>query len=92
VLLGSGGTDGSGTFIQGTSLGIGLSRPLIAGEKIFAVDMQSNLTGPAVEVRPAPVIPAVNPWGATALVVALLTAILVRLGVGKPADPRRKME
>jgi len=67
-------------------MGIALSRPLMAGEKIYAIDTQNNLTSPAVEVQPAPVIPAVTPWGAMALAVALLAAILVRLRAVKRAD------
>ena len=89
VLLGSGGTDASGTFVHGNSAGIVLSRPLVAGEKIFAIDTQNNLTGPAVQVRPAPVIPDVNPWGATALGGALLLAMLVRLRAAGQSGLRR---
>ena len=57
-LLGTGGTDSSGIFES--SPGIGLLRPLIAGELIFAFDRQNNLVGPAVVVLdrslPAPLL------------------------------------
>ena len=79
ILLGSGGTNSAGNFVQGLSTGIVLSRPLVEGEKIFAIDTQNNLTGPAVQVRPAPGIPDVNSWGAATLAVALLFALLTRL-------------
>ncbi len=79
MLLGSGGTDGSGNFVQGGVLGIVLSQPLVEGEKIFAVDTRTGLSSPLVTVQPAPVIPDVSPWGAATLTGLLLLAILVRL-------------
>jgi hypothetical protein len=77
--LGSGGTNGAGNFAQGGVSGISLNRALIAGEVIFAVDLQHGVTGPPVTVQAGAPIPDVTPWGAAALAVALLFAIAVRM-------------
>jgi hypothetical protein len=85
-LLGTGGTDGAGSFNDG-SPGIGLSRALQAGERIFAIDRANDLTGAPVTVSggpPAP-IPAMNELGLAALVVLLALALLWRM----PAVRRR---
>ncbi len=83
VFLGAGGTNGAGNFEQGGSAGIGLNRGLIAGEMVFAIDLQHGLNGPAVPVKPTPPIPDVNPWGAAALATALLIAIATRLRLAR---------
>lgn len=88
-MLGSGGTDGAGSFVQGASFGIVLSRPLLEGEKIFAVDTHNGSTGPAVSVRPAPVIPDVTPWGAATLAFSLLVVMLARVRAARLPDLRR---
>jgi hypothetical protein len=79
VLLGIGGTDGQGNFESISGIGVGLSRPLVAGEKIFAVDLQDNLPGPSVPVSPGAQIPDVNAWGAAALAVSLFIGIATRM-------------
>lgn len=77
-VLGTGGTDMLGNFVQGGVSGIGLNRPLIAREVIFAVDLQHSITGPPVTVGPSAPIPDVNPWGAGVLAAILLIALAVR--------------
>ena len=77
-VLGTGGTDMLGNFVQGSESGIGLNRPLVAGEVIFAVDLQHSITGPPVTVLPSAPIPDVNLWGAGALAAVLLIALAVR--------------
>jgi hypothetical protein len=77
--LGTGGTNASGNFVQGGAAGIGLSRQLVGGEVIFAVDLQHDITGPSVTVQPGAPIPDVTFWGAALLAVALLIAIAVRM-------------
>lgn len=67
-LLGAGGTDAAGNFQS--SPGIGLSRPLLAGERIFAIDRQHNRIGPAVAVSGA-TAPALGRWGTLSAVLAL---------------------
>ncbi|MFN8627205.1 MAG: hypothetical protein U0587_14635 [Candidatus Binatia bacterium] len=89
-MLGSGGTDAGGNFVHGNTTGILLNRPLAEGELIFAVDTQNNLSSPAVAVRPAPVIPDVNPWGAATLTGALLVGLLMRLRAARQRDVRRR--
>ena len=81
-LLGTGATDGAGSFNDG-SPGIGLSRALQAGEKIFAIDRTNSLVGAPVTVSggpPAP-IPTMNELGVTALVMLLALALLWRMPV-----------
>jgi len=87
--LGTGGTNASGDFVQGGVSGIGLNRPLIAGEVIFAVDLQHDVTGPPVTVQAGAPIPDVTPWGASALVMALLIAIVMRVRLARVAQRRR---
>ena len=77
-VLGTGGTDILGNFVQGGVSGIGLNRPLVAGEVIVAVDLQHSITGPPVTVLPSAPIPDVNLWGAGALAAVLLIALAVR--------------
>jgi hypothetical protein len=88
-ILGRGGTNVSGNFTQGGLSGIGLNRPLIAGEVIFAVDQQNTITGPPVTVQGGAPIPDVTPWGAAALAVTLLIAIAVRMRLARVAQSRR---
>lgn len=83
--LGTGGTNMLGNFAQGGVSGIGLNRALIAGEVIFAVDLQHDVTGPPVTVQPGAPIPDVTPWGAAVLAVALLIAIAVRMRLARVA-------
>jgi hypothetical protein len=77
--LGTGGTNGVGNVLQGGVSGIGLNRPLVAGEVVFAVDLQHGVTGPPVTVQAGARIPDVTPWGAAMLAVALLIAIALRM-------------
>jgi len=77
-VLGTGGTDASGNFVQGGVTGIGISQPLAAGDEIFAVDLQHSITGPPVKVLPSAPIPDVNSWGAGVLAVVLLIALALR--------------
>jgi hypothetical protein len=77
-VIGTGGTDMSGNFAEGGVSGIGLNRPLIAREVIFAVDLQHSITGPPVTVSPSAPIPDVNFWGAGVLAAVLLIALALR--------------
>jgi len=79
-VIGSGGTNGSGSFTDGQA-GIGLTRPLIAGESIFARDTTHGVTGPTVTVGPQPPtqIPAVDHYGAAALALMIGAALLWQL-------------
>jgi hypothetical protein len=67
-VIGTGGTNGSGSFFDGT-IGIGLIRPLEAGERIFARDTVNNTTGPMITVGPQPptAIPTLDEYGMAAL-------------------------
>lgn len=70
-LLGDGGTDAQGNCQS--SPGIGLSRPLLPGELVFAFDQQNNRLGPpAVAMGNVPV-PTVGGWGLLGVVLSLLT-------------------
>ena len=51
-LLGNGCTDAQGNFHD--SPGIGLSRPVMPGEVLFAIDRQNNFSGPPVTVVTTP--------------------------------------
>jgi hypothetical protein len=73
--LGSGSTNASGNF------NIGLSRPLVDGERIVAVDTGNGITGPPVTVRGVPAqIPALGDLGALALALILAFGLLWRVG------------
>ncbi len=78
-LLGTGGTDAGGSFNDG-SAGIGLSRPLVSGDRILPIDTQNGLSGPVVAIGgpPAP-IPTVNHFGAAVLAALLASALIWRL-------------
>lgn len=78
VLLGIGGTDASGAFVDcdGTP-GIPLFAPLAAGERLVAVDVCADLTGPPALVASPAAAPALHP-AALALALALLLAIARR--------------
>jgi hypothetical protein len=68
-LLGSGGTDAEGSFVDPEEMpGIGLSRPLVAGDHVFALDVCSGLRGSTVVVVVALPAPALS-W------LSLLTAL-----------------
>ncbi|MDX2170295.1 MAG: IPTL-CTERM sorting domain-containing protein [Deltaproteobacteria bacterium] len=77
AVLGSGGTDGDGRFTDG-SLGIGLNRELVAGERIFARDTVNDIDGPIVIVGPRPptAIPSLDQYG-TALLALLIGGALI---------------
>ena len=81
-VIGSGGTNGTGAFFDG-ALGIGLTRALVAGEQIFAVDTVNSVTGPTVTVGPQPPanIPTLDAHGIVALGVLLGLALLLRLAI-----------
>ncbi len=74
-----------GNFVQAGSPGIGLNRPLVAGEFIFVIDLQGNITGPAVVVQQSAPIPDVNPWGAAAMAIGLTVALALRLRAARSA-------
>ncbi len=79
-LLGTGGIDASGNFVDATgNLGIPLSRPLVLGDALFATDVCQGLVGQAAVIgAPAPA-PALSP---TLLAVAAgLLALIGSLGV-----------
>jgi hypothetical protein len=76
IPLGSGGTDASGNFNDGSD-GIGVS-PLQAGDRIYALDKENDLVGPVVTVQgesqPAPLLDS-------PLLLAVVLAFLVSLGM-----------
>jgi hypothetical protein len=80
VVLGTGGTDGDGRFIDG-DLGIGLDRELVAGERIFARDTVNDIDGPIVIVAPRPptAIPSLDQYGSAALAMLIGGALLWQL-------------
>jgi hypothetical protein len=79
-VIGTGGTTGTGAFFDGLP-GIGLVRPLVAGERIFPRDTVNNLTGPVVVVGPQPPteIPAIDEYGMAALGTLLALTLVWRL-------------
>ena len=81
-VIGTGGTNGVGGFFDGAN-GIGLTRPLVAGEQIFAVDTIDNVTGSVVTVGPQPPteIPTLDAHGIAALGALLGLALAWRLAV-----------
>ncbi len=71
-LIGTGGTDAAGNFVDGSDVpGIALTRPLGAGERLFAFDACNFLLGATVTVRA----------GAPALSHALLMLVAVLLAL-----------
>jgi len=85
-LIGTGGTDAGGNFTDGQA-GIGLTRALIVGERVYAIDRLNGLVGPPVLVQGAQ-IPDLNPWGAGLLGLSLALAIAVT--VRRSAVSRRR--
>lgn len=79
-VIGSGGTNGSGAFVS-DGPGIGLTRALVSGERIFARDTLNGLDGPVVTVGPQPPtqIPALDQHGAMALGLLLGAGLLWQL-------------
>jgi len=77
-LLGSGGTDSSGAFVDLEGLGIGLSRPLRSAELIYAVDgcFQGSLVGPTAAVTSPTGAPLLSP-----LMTLLLAGGLGMVGI-----------
>jgi len=75
VLLGAGGTDAHGNFES--SPGIGLSRPLVENELIYAVDTSVSppLVGPSATVAMRALAPAMSP-----LMTLMLVGILGAFG------------
>jgi hypothetical protein len=80
--LGTGGTDAGGNFNDGVN-GIGLTRALIGGDRLFPCDTANGLTGPVVIVpSPPPAqIPTLTQVGAAALASLLALALLWRLAL-----------
>jgi hypothetical protein len=80
VVLGTGGTDGDGRFTDG-DVGIGLSRELVAGERIFARDTVNDIDGPITVVGPRPptAIPSLDQYGAAALSLLIAGALIWQL-------------
>lgn len=71
-VLGTGGTDASGAFVDGGSLGIPLAAPLVAGQCVYAHDQCTMQRGDVVcIVQPAPA-PVLSWWGWLAAGAALL--------------------
>jgi hypothetical protein len=79
-VIGTGGTNGSGVFTSGPT-GIGLTRALVAGERIFPRDTVNGVTGPVVIVGPQPptAIPTLDQYGTAALGVLLALALAWQL-------------
>ncbi|MEO8601517.1 MAG: hypothetical protein ABI629_02965 [bacterium] len=79
-VIGTGGTNGAGAFTDGQA-GIGLTRPLVAGERIFPRDVTNGVTGPFVIVAPQPPtqIPTVDHYGSAALALLIGAALLWQL-------------
>jgi hypothetical protein len=79
-VIGTGGTNGSGAFVS-DGPGIGLTRALVSGERIFARDTLNGLSGPVVTVGPQPPtqIPALDQHGAMALGLLLGAGLLWQL-------------
>ncbi len=70
VLLGTGGTNANGIFVDAAgNPGIPVLPPLRQGELIFAVDVCQDLVGPVVTVSPA--APTLSPLALILLVGAL---------------------
>jgi len=69
VLIGTGGTDASGSFNDGQPC-IAVTA-LVTGDFIFAVDVDHDLTGPTVQVQPQIPVPTLNPWGTAVLGLSL---------------------
>jgi hypothetical protein len=78
--LGTGGTDGSGNFNDGSN-GIGLTRALVGGDRIFPCDTANGLVGaPVLVPLPPPAqIPTLTEVGAAALASLLVIALLWRM-------------
>ena len=84
----TGGTDVEGNFQS--SPGIGLSRLLAAGERIFAIDRQHDRTGPAVTVGTGAPAPTLSQWGEFSAAPLLFTIGLryLRREAGAGSSPR----
>jgi len=68
-LLGMGSTNAQGLFI------VNLNRPLVLGERIYAVDTCNDLTGVPVTVTAGEVAPTMSPQ-----VLLLLSGVLTLVG------------
>lgn len=79
-VIGTGGTTETGAFFDGQP-GIGLIRPLVAGERIFPRDTVNNLVGPVVTVGPQPptAIPTMDEYGMAVLGTLLGLTLAWRL-------------
>jgi hypothetical protein len=79
-VIGTGGTTATGAFFDGQP-GIGLIRPLVAGERIFARDTVNNLVGPVITVGPQPptAIPTMDGYGMAVLGTLLGLTLAWRL-------------
>jgi len=80
-VIGTGGTSAAGTFFDDGVPGIGLSRPLVAGERIFPRDTCNEITGPVVVVGPNPPtqIPSLDEYGMAVLGTLLALALAWQL-------------
>jgi hypothetical protein len=79
-LLGTGGTDASGNFVDAAeNLGIPLSRPLMLGDALFAADACHGLVGQVAVVGAPATAPALSP--AFLALAAALLALIGSLGV-----------
>jgi hypothetical protein len=79
-VIGTGGTTAGGSFFDGAN-GIGLTRPLVAGERIFPRDVAHGVVGPSVVVGPQPptAIPTLDEHGMLALGTLLALSLVWRL-------------
>jgi hypothetical protein len=80
--LGTGGTDAGGNFNDGAN-GIGLTRELVGGDRIFPCDTANGVNGPPVLVPSLPPaqIPSVTEVGAAILASVLALAMLWRVAL-----------
>jgi parallel beta-helix repeat protein len=88
VVLGSGGTNASGAFVDGNGeLGIPLSAPLAAGQCLYAYDQCAMASGAVVCLaQPAPA-PVLSWWGWLGVGAAFLWSAFVALHRSKGAAP-----
>ena len=85
-MLGSGGTDATGHFVDANGLGIGLSRPLKENEQIYPIDIciTPQLVGPTVTVALRALAPAMSPF-----MTLTLVGVLSGFGFWKLTGARR---
>jgi hypothetical protein len=75
ILIGMGSVNSQGKFV------IGVSPPLVTGDKIYAVDVCNMLTGPVVTVTAGQVVPLLSP--PLMLAMAFVLTLVGILGVAR---------